>query len=123
MQLKIHSDTVTSPDAIMDRPRRSKRKTSESLPLENGSTPAKEKSSKKKTKKKDDLIDISEVSSPKIQENNHTEKTPITPKIKKDSKRKSLEVNGVDETPKSPKTKKTSESEKPEEINRDRKSF
>ena len=90
---------------MMNGPRRSKRKTSESLPpVENGLTPAKDKSSKKKSKKKD-LMEITEVSSPKIEENSL--KSPKIPK----SKRK-ISENGIEESPKTPKsTKRTSESE------------
>ena len=91
---------------MMNGPRRSKRKTSESLPpVENGLTPAKDKSSKKKTKKID-LTEITEVSSPKVQENSHNS-TDKSPK----SKRK-ISENGIDESPKTPKpAKRTSESE------------
>ena len=106
---QIHSDSVTTPDVTMNGPRRSKRRTSESLPIENG-TPAKDKSSKKKNKKKEELMEISEVSSPKLQENSHKITDKSAEKSPK-SKRKITENGITDESPKTPKNKRTLESE------------
>jgi len=129
MQLKIHSDSAPSPDAVvMDRPRRSKRKTSESLPLENG-TPAKEKGSKSKKKNKD-LEEITELpppsspkKSPKVIESSpdlevkkkSNKKSPTVAVVKlQDSLVQNMmtAVNGVKDngTPKRSSRRKTSES-------------
>ena len=112
----------------MDRPRRSKRKTSESLPLENG-TPAKEKGSKSKKKNKD-LEEITELpppsspkKSPKVIESSpnlevkkkSNKKSPTVAVVKlQDSLVQNMmtAVNGVKDngTPKRSSRRKTSES-------------
>ena len=111
----------------MDRPRRSKRKTSESLPLENG-TPAKEKGSKSKKKNKD-LEEITELppsspkKSPKVIESSpnlevkqkSNKKSPTVAVVKlQDSLVQTMmtAVNGVKDngTPKRSSRRKTSES-------------
>ena len=127
--MQIHSDSAPSPDAVvMDRPRRSKRKTSESLPLENG-TPAKEKGSKSKKKNKD-LEEITELpppsspkKSPKVIESSpnlevkkkSNKKSPTVAVVKlQDSLVQNMmtAVNGVKDngTPKRSSRRKTSES-------------
>ena len=128
VSLQIHSDSAPSPDAVvMDRPRRSKRKTSESLPLENG-TPAKEKGSKSKKKNKD-LEEITELppsspkKSPKVIESSpnlevkkkSNKKSPTVAVVKlQDSLVQTMmtAVNGVKDngTPKRSSRRKTSES-------------
>ena len=129
VSLQIHSDSAPSPDAVvMDRPRRSKRKTSESLPLENG-TPAKEKGSKSKKKIKD-LEEITELpppsspkKSPKVIESSpnlevkkkSNKKSPTVAVVKlQDSLVQNMmtAVNGVKDngTPKRSSRRKTSES-------------
>lgn len=138
MQLKIHSDSAPSPDAVvMDRPRRSKRKTSESLPLENG-TPAKEKGSKSKKKNKDKEADLEEITelppsspkkSPKVIESSPDPQVNSGMKKKRSSKKSPAvavvklqdslvqnmmtAVNGVKDngTPKRSSRRKTSESQ------------
>ena len=124
--LQIHSDSAPSPDAVvMDRPRRSKRKTSESLPLENG-TPAKEKGSKSKKKNKEQLTEITELTSPKLKETSVEEPMEISDlKKKRRSSKKSpskvqdsmiknmiTAVNGAQDSNGTPKrsSRKTSES-------------
>ena len=128
VSFQIHSDSAPSPDAVvMDRPRRSKRKTSESLPLENG-TPAKEKGSKSKKKIKD-LEEITELppsspkKSPKVIESSpdlevkkkSNKKSPTVAVVKlQDSLVQTMmtAVNGVKDngTPKRSSRRKTSES-------------
>ena len=120
----------------MDRPRRSKRKTSESLPLENG-TPAKEKGSKSK-KNKDKEADLEEITelppsspkkSPKVIESSPDPQVNSGMKKKRSSKKSPAvavvklqdslvqnmmtAVNGVKDngTPKRSSRRKTSESQ------------